>query len=197
MTRELDWNAVRADYENGMTIRQLAAKYDISKSVIGERKYKEQWQQNRTKNRTNATAQGIPNRDVNASFRVAEALKLRAKRSTYQEIAIRCGYSDASAARHAIKRELERVVADSVEEMRHEELLILDQLHEAVWDQAINKDDAAQHFAVDRALKISQARRELLGLNKPADEPVKPLVIIRETPQGWLNLPQVVEGPKV
>lgn len=40
---EVNWSAIRAEYENGSSLRQLAAKYGVSKSAIGERKYKEQW----------------------------------------------------------------------------------------------------------------------------------------------------------
>jgi hypothetical protein len=41
---DVNWSQVRADYEAGGTsLRQLAAKYGVSKTVIGERKFKEQW----------------------------------------------------------------------------------------------------------------------------------------------------------
>src|SRR5258708_7906905 len=43
-----DWQAIRADYESGQSLRSLAAKYDVSKSTIGERKFKEQWTEHRT-----------------------------------------------------------------------------------------------------------------------------------------------------
>ena len=41
---DVNWSAIRADYEAGGTsLRQLASKYGVSKTVIGERKFKEQW----------------------------------------------------------------------------------------------------------------------------------------------------------
>ncbi len=41
---DVNWPQVRADYEAGGTsLRQLAAKYGVSKTVIGERKFKEHW----------------------------------------------------------------------------------------------------------------------------------------------------------
>lgn len=41
---EVNWQQIRADYEAGGTsLRQLATKYGVSKSVIGERKFSEQW----------------------------------------------------------------------------------------------------------------------------------------------------------
>jgi hypothetical protein len=49
----VDWTVIRADYESGLSLRSLAVKYNVSKSVIGERKFKEQWDQpKRTLNRT-------------------------------------------------------------------------------------------------------------------------------------------------
>jgi predicted DNA-binding protein YlxM (UPF0122 family) len=39
----IDWTTIRTDYESGMSLRQLAAKYNVSKSSIGEHKHKEQW----------------------------------------------------------------------------------------------------------------------------------------------------------
>ncbi len=43
-----DWSAIRIDYEQGLSLRALAVKHGISKTVIGERKYNEQWTQERT-----------------------------------------------------------------------------------------------------------------------------------------------------
>jgi len=50
---DTNWTAIRADYEAGLSLRALQAKYGVSKSVIGERKHKEQWDgPARTKSRT-------------------------------------------------------------------------------------------------------------------------------------------------
>lgn len=49
---DVNWSDLRADYENGSSLRQLAAKYGVSKSTIGERKFKEQW--DKPKGRTTA-----------------------------------------------------------------------------------------------------------------------------------------------
>jgi hypothetical protein len=41
---DVKWQQIRQDYEaGGMSLRQLAAKYGVSKTVIGERKFNEQW----------------------------------------------------------------------------------------------------------------------------------------------------------
>ncbi len=39
----IDWNALRSEYEQGASLRTLAAKYGISKSLIGKKKFQEQW----------------------------------------------------------------------------------------------------------------------------------------------------------
>lgn len=41
--RDIDWSAVRSDYERGASLRALEAKYGISKSAIGKVKHREQW----------------------------------------------------------------------------------------------------------------------------------------------------------
>jgi hypothetical protein len=38
-----DWSAIRNDYENGVSFRALAAKYDVSKTYIIEKRNKEEW----------------------------------------------------------------------------------------------------------------------------------------------------------
>ena len=44
-----DWNAIRADYIGGLSIRKLAEKYGVDKSSIGKRCRSEQWVDSRTK----------------------------------------------------------------------------------------------------------------------------------------------------
>lgn len=38
-----DWQVIRTEYEAGASLRQLAAKHGISKSLIGKKKFEEQW----------------------------------------------------------------------------------------------------------------------------------------------------------
>jgi len=45
---DVDWKAIRTEYEQGASLRSLAAKHGVSKSVIGERKFKERWVEHRT-----------------------------------------------------------------------------------------------------------------------------------------------------
>ena len=54
-----DWNAIRAEYISGVSIRKLADKYDVSRSCI-ERKCKaEQWTKSRNEARVKATAKAV------------------------------------------------------------------------------------------------------------------------------------------
>jgi len=202
----VDWSAIRSRYENGnMSLSAMERAYGVSRQAIKKRATKEQWfAPERAELVTpqlpvtgTSNHQGVIRRDLNAVQRLALALPLRAKKLTYEEIAQQCGYANAGAARNAIMRELERVVVENVEELRREESMILDKLHESFWDRAIDNEhkhplSEDQHADASLILKISQARRELMGMNKPADEPAKPLVIIREVPQGWLQLPPPV-----
>ena len=128
--------------------------------------------------------QGLINRDVNAALRAAEAVRLRARKLTFQQIAERVGYASPGAARNAIVRELQRVVVTSVVELRREEAAMYDQMQAAIYAHAVGDEDALgasdresgkdapapNLFAVDRVIAISKARRELLGLDATRDE---------------------------
>lgn len=58
-----DWNAIRADYESGVSLRQLAAKHGVGKSTIAERKFKEQWDRPDTGHRTPDVKQAQSHKD--------------------------------------------------------------------------------------------------------------------------------------
>lgn len=45
---DVDWNAIRADYERGVSLRQLASNYNISKTTLIRRRDSECWTTNRT-----------------------------------------------------------------------------------------------------------------------------------------------------
>lgn len=186
MSRDINWSAIRADYEGGMSLRQLAAKYGISKSTIGERKYNEQWDQNRT----DSSTQGPINRDVNAAVRVADAIKFRQAGWTYERIAAQCGYASPGSARNAIQRELDRVVVQSIEEWRNDHISRLEKMHEEVWALAMDKESRGRLFAFDRLIAIEEREAKLLGLDVKDEDVVGPQVIIEEVPMGYF------EGPK-
>ena len=130
-------------------------------------------------------------RDVNAGMRVTQALELRAKKLTYDEIASQCGYSDRASCYRAVQRELDRRVVTNVDEMRKQEADMLDQLHTVCWEMAMDKSNRGRLFAVDRVLAISERRAKLMGLDISKDSNLAAnMVVVREVPNGYL------EGPK-
>jgi hypothetical protein len=136
--------------------------------------------------------QGVINRDVNAAQRAVEAVKLRAKKLTYDDIAKQCGYANPGACRKAVLREMNRVVVTNVEELRREQLYELDQLQAEIWGLATDKGYKGRLFAVDRLLAIMKRRAELMGLDQSTGTAIAAAqVIIREVPGGYLTGPQV------
>ncbi len=108
-----------------------------------------------------ANAPGQP-RMVAGKAREAQAVQLRMAGATYKEIADQLNYRGRQGAFEAVRRAL---VADqdAVDEARDMELMRLDRLLRAVWTKAVGGDLQA----VDRALKISDARAKLLGMYRP------------------------------
>lgn len=129
-----------------------------------------------------------PNRDVNATNRCTLAIKLRAMKMTYESIAAQCGYANASSARKAVMRELDRCVIKNVEDLRTEELDSLEQLELVCWKRLQDKDYAkSQMFCVDRIVAIKERRARLMGLDKKNDDEANGnIVVVREVPPGYL-----------
>ncbi len=143
------------------------------------------------------------NRDANAATRAALAVQLRAQRLTFDEIAHRAGYASPGACRNAIQRELQRTIVENTDELRREELDMLNRLHSAVWplavpegDVRIKQDDDEETkkrkrshlFAVDRIIAISDRRCKLMGLDiKPDDALMANMVVVREIPNQYLG----------
>ncbi len=131
--------------------------------------------------------QDIQRRNMDAATRVSLALKLRAARQTYDQIAIACGYDSRGSAYKAVQRELQRTISTNVDEMRREELAMLDQLQAECYTRMKDKThDKAMLFAVDRILHISERRAKLMGLDAQKDERPSNMVVVREAPQGFL-----------
>lgn len=139
---------------------------------------------------------GRTTRDVNAAQRAILALKLRAKRLSYDEIARRCGYGSRGAAHAAVQRELDRVVVENVEELRREEAASLDELEAVCWERLESAEhEKALLFAADRILAIKERRAKLMGLDKKPDDPTLAREVVRETPPGYLA-PSIQEAPQ-
>lgn len=46
MSEKPEWESIQREYEGGgISLRQLAVKYGVSKSAIGDRKFREQWRE--------------------------------------------------------------------------------------------------------------------------------------------------------
>jgi hypothetical protein len=115
---------------------------------------------------------------------------------TYEAIAKQCGYSNASACRKAVMRELDRCVVKNVEELRTEELESLELLERECWKIFADKNrEKGQLFAVDRILAIKDRRAKLMGLNQEKGDQIGNLVVVRGMPAGYLGeAPTVQEG---
>lgn len=99
-------------------------------------------------------------RAIEAAERANKAMKLRAMRVSWDQIAKQCGYSSRGAASTAVKRELARIPREAAKELRISELEALD-----LAQRAISTQIAAGNFgAIDRMLRIMDARAKLTGL---------------------------------
>lgn len=130
-------------------------------------------------------------RDVNAALRVADALKYRAQRLTYEEIAQKCGYASRGACHDAVMRELDRRVVSNVDTLRKEELASLDRLEQICWDRLEDQSkdfQKAKLFAVDRILAIKERRAKLMGLDQSTNAAIAAAqIVVREVPSGYLG----------
>lgn len=99
--------------------------------------------------------------DVNAAIRARQALLMRIEGRSYPDIAEACGYADKSGAYRACQRELARYRAPEIAEALALELLRLDTYLLVYHAKAVSGDG----WSLDRCLRISEARRKLLGLD--------------------------------
>lgn len=117
--------------------------------------------------------------DVNAAIRARQALELILAGCDYTTAAQRVGYSGRSACWTAVHRELARSLKPPTEELRQLEVMRLDRWL-AVADAQVMKGSL---WALDRCLKISEARRKLLGLEiaplaHPGDQQQAQMIVI-------------------
>ena len=144
-----------------------------------------------TRNAKPPTRNKSPLRDPNAATRVQVALKLRAQRLTWEEVAKRAGYDSRGSAHHAVMNELHRCISADVEEVRREELASLDAAEAEVWPLFLDPKNVYRLYALDRILKIKEQRARYLGLDQTPEGAIAAnMVIVQEIPQGWLKEPQ-------
>ncbi len=118
--------------------------------------------------------------------RDAQAVRLRSRGLTYQQISDALGYGDRSNARRAVERAMLATITEPAAEARALELLRLDALHRAAWAVMTTRhpmvsagrvvrdhhgravDDVGPVLAaIDRLLRIAERRARLLGLDAP------------------------------
>ena len=113
------------------------------------------------------------------------AVQLRSRGQTYQQISDELGYGHSSNARRAVKKALEGIIVEGRDEAIKLQLDELDMMQRAVFEVLEAKhyvvsegrivyrgdqellDDSPVLAAVDRLLKISDRRARLLGLDAP------------------------------
>lgn len=93
-----------------------------------------------------------------------EALKLRAKGHTYEEIADRLGYANPARARLAVTKALEHSFREPAKHVRELEARRLDELQAAAWPAAVAGSDKA----INAVLRIMERRAKLFGLDAPS-----------------------------
>ena len=104
--------------------------------------------------------------NVEARLKAQQAVQLRVEGFTHEAIAEKLGYLTPSASYKAVMRELKATAQDqseSNESLRTLELKRLDQWLQSITPQAVQGDLSA----VNTAVRISESRRNLLGLDAP------------------------------
>jgi hypothetical protein len=128
-------------------------------------------------------------RALTAQVKEQQALDRRLAGHTFDAIAQQLGYASRSSAYRAVERALQRirVQADqTAETLRALEDARYDRLLRAIEAQVQQGDLAA----VDRALRISKARRELWGLDVPTRVDVELSPAMQALLSGWEAWPQ-------
>ncbi len=184
----IDWSAIRSAYESGgSSLSALEREYSVSRQAIKKRATKEKWVTPQLQVTVTGNNQGVINRDVNAAVRVVDAIPLRQAGWTYDRIAAKCGYGSPGAARNAVQRELDRRIAQNIDEWRKDHISRLEKQHETIWPLAIPNDTKGKInlFAHDRLLAISEREAKLLGLDVRQDgEQNTAQVVVVEIPEG-------------
>lgn len=108
-------------------------------------------------------AQKLSARDVQMHARRIKALQLRAARLSYQQIADRLYNGDKGNAYRDIQKAISNQEKEAVEEVRAQEILLLDELARPQIKKALEGDEKA----VTALLRIMERRSKYLGLDAP------------------------------
>jgi hypothetical protein len=136
---------------------------------------------------TGGNTQGNSTRDVNAAMKAQLAMRYRAQRLSWDEVATKAGFSSRGAAHNAVQRELSRCVTADVKLLQQEESVSLDLLESECWELFLNKNNTFRLYAADRILAAKERRAKLMGLDTPVDTALTGnVVVVREVPNGYL-----------
>ena len=92
-----------------------------------------------------------------------EVLKYRRGGMTFDQIAQRVGYKNASGAKAAYKRAMIRTLQPVADELRETQIDRLETAVLAIWNKVLKGDLRA----IDRLIAISRRESELLGMDAP------------------------------
>ena len=117
----------------------------------------------------NTPAQACTPKKARASERQARALELRKMGRNYRQIAEELGYASASGAKKAVLAGIKWLLYEDAKDVLAIELDRLDTYLNVIWPQILEGDLGA----IDRALKIGNARETLLELVQPRGASVR------------------------
>lgn len=103
--------------------------------------------------------------EMDSKERAAQAMRLRAMRVPYDEIARQLGFASRGAAHNAVQRALNEIPREAAKELRISELESLD-VAESGLARRIAQGELA---AIDRMLRIKDLRAKLTGLYEEAN----------------------------
>ena len=122
--------------------------------------------------------------DPKAIDKQIEVVKLRRGGLTFDMIAERVGYSNASGAYKAWKNGMKHVVYDDVDSIRQTELDRLDIAQAAIWGDLTdiqNIDPATRAKLILALIKVMERRARLLGLDTPVKSQVEVNIYDRDS----------------
>jgi len=113
---------------------------------------------------------------LRANERQRQALELRKSGVSFEVIAKKVGYKDASGAYRAVQTALKKTLQEPADELRAIEVERLDQMLLGLWPKAVKGDT----WSVDRVIRIMERRATLLGLDAPLKREITTDITLRD-----------------
>jgi hypothetical protein len=102
---------------------------------------------------------------IETRLRHIKAMELRKKGMSYEAIKDELGYKDRGSVQQAVERMLHQMAAEPTRAVRQLTIARYDSIIVAIWQRVIDGDLAA----IDRLLKVEEARARVIGFNAPVD----------------------------